>query len=487
MRSIRRHLSHWLLAGMAVMILVCGIGCYDLVRRTLRQRFDDALVDKARAFTTLVEPELAGVEFPLEDTLARMPEFTREEHPEYFELWLGDGVSLHRSPSLRATHLPMRFATMTAPELWDLELSDGRNGRAVGIRFEVRERVPTEVDPAVLDVLRTETGIDSGGIVTLVMARGSEDVDRILATLLLALGVAGGSLLIGTALWVRRVVRTGCRPVLELAQRIETLDVESETPLDTGAEVPAELRAFHRRFQQYRERIASSFAREKRLTSNIAHELRTPIAELRTITELALSWPGDLDLQQKSMAESHAIALQMERLLRTCLRLARLQSGQAPLESEALEVSSLLQRLSRRSLDVLEEKEIRFEAELEPDCICQTDPELLELVLSNLLDNAFQHAPRGTWVHVLARREERGLRIAIANPAEDLAPDELPRLEEPFWHKSSSASHDDHLGLGLAMVRAASRMLGAQFQANLSDGRFETSLHLVNDEQGATG
>ncbi len=478
MKSIRRHLTRWLLLGIAALIIVAGTACHRLVGTLLLDRLDRALVAKARTLGALVEREVFGMEFAFSDDL--MPEFSRTERPEFFQIWLDDGKELARSRRLGNESLPRLAGPPDRPVLHDIVLPDGRSGRAAGVRLPVADRDYRVVDGGedLLREARRRLGVTESDHVTILCAAGTEDVREALAALLAGLVTAGVALLGGAALLVRIVVAAGCRPVRDMAERIERLAPETASPADLDGPCPAELAPIRSSFQACFRRLLESMARERRIVSDIAHELRTPVAELRTVTELARRWRDDRELGDKSLDEAHQIALQMDRLLRTCLRMARLESGQAAVENRPVVLDDLLSALSAQAATVAHERGLTLDPEIAPRCTIRSDPELLELILANLLDNSVRHAPEGTTVRISSSRDNGTVEVLLSNPAPDLTAEDVSRVGEPFWRKEAARSDDRHLGLGVAMVASAARAIGADLGLAVVDGCFEARLRL---------
>lgn len=480
MRSIRRHLTLRLLAGIGVLVVAAGAGGYILVGRILTRHFDEGLVQKVSGLALLVEPEIFGVSFASRDEL--MPEYSRSERPEAFQVWVNDSVLLRRSKSLAGASLPRRAGPRDEPAVFDLELPDGRPARAAGVRFHVApESVANRADAGALREAAAHLGMGPGGDVTIVCARDTLDLARTMRALAWGLLAAGVVLAVGTFLLVRAVVAAGCRPLTDLAARIDGLTPGQTDESMAAGPGPVELEPFRSGFLRFTRRIHESLEREKRLTGNIAHELRTPIAELRTITELARKWPEDGELRAKSLDDAYDIALQMERLLRTCLRLARLQSGLAEIRNDPVDLSRTLDDLCRQNHEFANGRALKLDRDVPPGCSVRSDQELLELILGNLLDNAFHHAPAGTSVRVRAASRDGGVGIAIENPVEGFGEADLVRAGEPFWRKEDGPTGGRHLGLGLATVKAAARTIGADIEFHVRDGCFAASLQVPGD------
>src|SRR2546429_2335065 len=302
MNSIQRRLS--LMLGTICCVLWCAgsLAAYLAVRAGLISEFDLALKTDIQALANMTEQNEAGLKF--DSTGEFMPKFQREDHPDYFQLWEQDGSTLYRSPSLEENRdLPQRFGTLLSPKFWNVVLPDGSNGRAVGIRF-----VPKEDE----DTPRTPGAPPLAKEVTLVGGFHRAELDNrlhYLGTVLLLVGIA---LVAATAVTVNVIVRRGLRPLSTLAQRAETIDASSLQLRFPTENVPLELLPIAQRLNDLLARLEGSFARDRRVSADVAHELRTPIAELRALAEVALKWPEDRQATQYAFQDALAIALQME-------------------------------------------------------------------------------------------------------------------------------------------------------------------------------
>ncbi len=169
------------------------------------------------------------------------------------------------------------------------------------------------------------------------MAHGREELDAFLTSVHLTLALVVLGLLAGTALLVKAVVGIGLSPLDSLANRLEGMDAESlGKPLGqsmTVADAPTELVPMIRHLDGLLARLHESFARERAFSANLAHELRTPLAELRAVTDVALKWPEDSASWLSSCEEIRAIGMQMETVVVNLLALARHEAGQLPVQS----------------------------------------------------------------------------------------------------------------------------------------------------------
>ena len=453
MTSIRRALTVRLAGALLVGLALAGGLLYLLVRKQLTAQFDAALDEKARVLAGLMKQEHDHFELEMDET--PMPEFERPVAPEYFQIWLGDTVFM-RSLSLGGGDLPGLSGELVLP--------DGRAGRMVGRSFVVRvehDEKPLGGAPATA---------------RLVIARASAPLDQALASVRWALGAAGLGLLVFIPLLVAGVVQAKLRPLEQVARQAGEIDARSLDLRFHTVNLPAELLPIATRLNDLLERLGAAFERERRFSADVAHELRTPIAELRALAEVALQFP-EVAASAPHFQDVLGVALQMEKLVTTLLTLARCQAGRQPVSLETVPVGRVL----AEAWAPLAEKARRKNLKVTPaslDALVTTDRLMLSSILGNLLANAVEYAPPGGAVFWEVGSEGGGLEVVVSNTNDGLAAEDLERAFEPFWRKDAARSDGQHGGLGLSLVAAFARLIGAEVQLALAGDQVRARLVL---------
>jgi two-component system sensor histidine kinase QseC len=454
-KSIQHRLIFTVGVAYCLLWSIGGLAVYLVVRAGYVAEFDRVLKANVQALATMTNQKAGQVESDYSQEL--MPGFTHGRHPDYFQLWLPDGSTQKRSPSLASNDLPLRAGTINKPMFWNMTLPDGLPGRAVGIHF-----VPQfdEEEPVTSAAVFTNE-------VTLVVARHRGNLDERLQELGAALLLVGGSMIVATVLIVVIAVRYGLRPLWDLGERAERIDASSLQLRFATEKMPTELLPIAERLNQLLARLEQSFTRERRFSADVAHELRTPIAELRTATEVALKWPEDVEATQNTLQELLAIALQMETIVTGLLALARCEAGQLPVHLEPVSLLPLIEEVFRPLSDKARSRQIVSSVHVKEDACWQADPTLLRAIVKNLVSNAVQYCTSGGTI----RLSVEGDRLSISNTTDDLTADDLPYLFERFWRKDPARSSNLHSGLGLALAKAYATMLGLKLRAELDDSK----------------
>jgi two-component system sensor histidine kinase QseC len=453
MNSIRRQLTRRLLLMLAALLSVGLAVIYFAIWQAVERSFDAAVQARALAVSALTEWEGGKVQFDFS------PDFLRgfgAAHPRsYFELWSAAGEVLARSPSLAGASLPFQTGgTPDRPRIWNAALPNGRPARIAGFTF-----VPAPAD--------TAANAAAGPPVRLVVAVDRVGLNETLEALLATVAGCGAVLFLAVFLVVSRVLRIGLGPLDQLAKQAARIDAGSLASRFPSGGLPVELRPIVDRLNDLLARLEIAFERERRFSADLAHELRTPIAELRSLAECALKWPDARD--PAIDRDALAIATQMEALVTRMLTLARGERGQLAANLEQMDPASLAAVAWQSFGSRAAERDVRVKFDLRPGTVC-ADPVLLRSILANLFENAVEYAPGGGEINVTGMPAANGYVLQVANPAAGLGQEEVKRIFDRFWRREPARSGGEHFGLGLSLACMFASAMGWRLTAEI-DGR----------------
>jgi two-component system sensor histidine kinase QseC len=305
-------------------------------------------------------------------------------------------------------------------------------------------------------------------------------------TLLLSalLGVAA---LVGIAAVavVTMVVRSGLRPLEQVAERAAGIDAGSLNVRFPTDGLPSELRPICQRLNESLERLEGAFKRERRFTADVAHELRTPIAELRALADVALKWPGNPETSAAYFKDAQEIAQQMETIVTTLLALARCQSGSTRVSYREVVLSNVVQEGWNGHAVAAVNRGLTVTFHISPSLVVETDRSMLFSMVANLLSNAVEYTPRGGSIECRAEVSGSEAWLAVSNNTDSLEPDDLPHVFEPFWRKDPARTDSSHSGLGLTLVAAYAEILGGRVEATLRERTLSIAVALPYRTRGS--
>lgn len=494
MSSIRKNLTLNLVIGAVVLLVAAAVSIDYLLGRELRREFDSNLLAKARLLSGLVERERTLIEF---DTVSRfMPEFESTQPLEYYEIRLQQGALIDMSPSFGDTgQTIMNLGGLSGePRFRDVRLPDGRSGRQVSFLFEPRldedfetgEDEPEEEDPA--EASEEEEGGDTEEVilylseaeaaanpeVAITLARGTEELNQLIWITRTILGAAFILLIAGVALLAWMTVRRGLGPLTRLSSEVEELDADRLFMRVSGDQEVEELKPITRQLNDLLDRLDQAFQREKRFSGDVAHELKTPISELRTMSEVGREWADERDMVEGFFGDLVDLADDMERTVTNLLTLAHLDAGNRVVSYESVGLSQLVDAVWKRLENDARHRRIAMDNKIPGDINVKTDRDKLTLILVNVISNAVSYAAKGSTVTVDTMETGGSVRLSITNIATDLTEQDLEVMLERFWRKDQSRTGRGHAGLGLSLVKELAAVLNLQIRSLLDSGSYFT-------------
>lgn len=481
--SIRWKLSVYMLVGTAILLLVAGGMLEFMVRSWLSEELDESLRTKARAFVSLTEQEEDQIEFDFAPDV--MPEFEDDEEPEYYQVWDGDSV-FQRSVSLGAESLLRDEERSLDSRISDVNLPDGRSGRQIQIdfvplfsveddEFESEDSFESEEDgddddleEIAMDPSELSPGTDRR-VVTIVIAKGTETLDEAIGLFRLVLSGVAILLITAIGLMIRIVVPRGLAPLSEVGSQVAALDENSlGKRIDVSSEAE-EIAPLVITLNNLLVRLERAFERERHFSSDVAHELRTPVAELRSLSEVGAKWPDDVESVRQFFRDVQDVSESMEHTINNLLALARCDSGIEEIAEEDVLVGRTIDTLWRKIERSARASQIRLDQRIPADLVVRTDQEKFQLIMMNLLGNAVSYSRPGGTVSCRARNGGNRIALEIENPVVDLTEDDLEAMFDRFWRKDPARTGSDHSGLGLALVRSLSDLLNFDLETSLQD------------------
>ena len=262
------------------------------------------------------------------------------------------------------------------------------------------------------------------------------------------------------------------------AQAVTSNQLEERMPVEA---VPVEMADLAETLNDMLDRLQEDFRRLSEFSSDLAHELRTPISNLLTETQVTLSAKRSNEDYQDVLASNSEELQRLARMVSDMLFLAKTEHGLALPSRETIAVEVEVQTLFDFYEALASDKEMRLE--LIGSGVVSGDRLMLRRALSNLLSNALRHASPGTVVSIEIQSRE-SVEVTVSNRGPGISPEMLPRLFDRFFRVDKSRTHpeSDGAGLGLAITRAIMAAHGGGISVSSKSGVTRFTLSFPKSE-----
>jgi len=241
-----------------------------------------------------------------------------------------------------------------------------------------------------------------------------------------------------------RSVVTPVQVMSQAAQRIADGRYDERVQV-SGAD---ELAGLAERFNQMAEKLDQVESMRRRLIGDISHELRTPLTAIKGSMEGLMD--GVLPANDETFQQIHAEADRLNRLVDDLQELSRVEARAYQLDFRSLDVSSLLQTVTKRLASKAESKRISLDFELTPDLpSVLADEDRAIQVLTNLTGNALQYTPEGGKVTISAKRINGDVQFSVHDTGVGIPPEHLSHIFERFYRVDKSRSRQSGGGTSI--------------------------------------
>jgi two-component system, OmpR family, heavy metal sensor histidine kinase CusS len=263
--------------------------------------------------------------------------------------------------------------------------------------------------------------------------------------------VALGALVAMTLSYV--LVRGALRPLHKITHQANRITMEGLNVRLDATEVSPELRELSLSLNGMFARLKRGFELLSDYTENLAHDLRTPINNLRGQTEVLLSRKRNAEDYQSLLASNLEEYGRLSRMIENILFLARAGNTQIALHRVTLDLHEQLQQVAAYFEGLADESGVSLR--VKASGTIKADAVLFRRAISNLLSNGLRYTPRGGAIELTTAGAHRGTVIDISNPGPGIAPQHLDKIFERFYRGDEARSNSsDSTGLGLAIVRS---------------------------------
>ncbi|MBL8444922.1 MAG: heavy metal sensor histidine kinase [Zoogloeaceae bacterium] len=262
----------------------------------------------------------------------------------------------------------------------------------------------------------------------------------------------------------------GLTPLRNVTAAARDLSAEQLGVRLVKGDAPAEVHDLVEALNGMLDRLESSFQRLRDFSADIAHELRTPVSNLMTQTSVALSQKRSPEEYREVLGSNLEEFERIARMVGDMLLLAQTENSRLPQKPELVVLADEARALAEFYEALADEKGIRLQ--VCGEARVRGDRLMLRRAVSNLLSNALRHTAAGGVVEIEIAEAGGWATLAVRNPGDTIAPDQLARIFERF-HRASPERHrhGEGAGLGLAITRSIVEAHGGRVSAESATGR----------------
>jgi len=433
-RTLRRQLLTWLVAPLIVLWTLSTWIDFEIANRFVRFAYDRALLESALDISRQVKVVDGRVHADLPEVVVQMLR-TRQSGAAYYLVTGPDNEYITGDPDLPSPPDPRSDAVY---------FYDGQHrGKPVSA---VAMPLP----------------IDSGGVAGNVLVRVAEDYGtrtEVARQIMIGMMIPQGVLIVLAALAVWYAIGRGLAPLNSLQREISARSHRDLSAL-SAEQAPREVRPLIQAMNDLLGRLSKALASQQRLIGNAAHQLRTPIAGIKTQTELALR-QARVSETRETLQRLQAATEQATRMINQLLALARAEpGGEGAHTRERLDLAVL----ARDTTSEWVPRAIARDIDLGLDSTdaaapVEGDPFLLREMLNNLLDNALSYTQRGGRVTVRVTPDANRIVLSVEDNGPGVPEAERDRVFERFYRVLGTGV--EGCGLGLAIVQEIAQRHGA--------------------------
>jgi two-component system heavy metal sensor histidine kinase CusS len=266
---------------------------------------------------------------------------------------------------------------------------------------------------------------------------------------LLIMVLAVGALISG--LIAISVTRGGLQPLRQMTESVARI---TPTRLDerlTPTKWPQELQPLATAFDEMLNRLENSFTRLSQFSADLAHELRTPVANILGESQVALTRVRTADEYRGVVESTVAECERLAGIVDNLLFLARAEAPDRQIQVSTFDGRAAIEKIAAYYQTLAEDRHVGIRCSGQSQVIA--DPSMFERALNNLVDNALRFTPEGGEIHISIETNKAQTSVSVSDNGSGIASEHLPRVFDRFY-RADAARSSGGSGLGLSLVKS---------------------------------
>jgi signal transduction histidine kinase len=448
--AYKERIARRLILVTAMIILVVFAVIYLVANLTVIRTIDRELgleTDKHKGEIFMVNGE---IRFLHKNEWQEMEHSQIQLNPIFIEIVDLEGKSMDRSPNLRENHLSFSPEKSARKEAWTLKIGAS----------EVRQ----------MQIPLFNAGKHEG---YLLLAKSFEDSRELLNNLRNVLLILYPIILLSLFLTMRYLAGKSIEPIQAIIRKTNQITQSNLNERVPEAEPNDEIGQLTRSINELLQRLESSLIREKQFTSDASHELRTPLSVLRGTLEVLIRKPRNSEEYVEKIKTALSSIDRMSATIDQLLALAREEKGKNLVKEELELITFLEEIVDQTALE--HSRKITFQSQSGIPIYVKVNEKSLQMILSNLIQNAIKYSAAESEVLVKTGVENRIPFIAICDQGTGISAAHLERIFDPFFREKEVV---DQLipgtGLGLAIVKKLAQESGIKITVSSEKGQGST-------------
>ena len=266
------------------------------------------------------------------------------------------------------------------------------------------------------------------------------------------------------------IARQGIRPVQEIAATVRRIGSSTLDERVGTAGLQDELLTLASTFNDMLDRLEDAFARLAQFSSDIAHELRTPINNIRGEVEVALSKARTPEEYREVLGSALEECLRLSRMIDSLLFLARAENPEMQIRREPLDVGNELSAVREFYEAAASESGVSIDCAAPGGITVPVDRTLFQRAMGNLIENSLAHTRQGGHIRMEADRENGSLLVSVRDDGCGIPAEHLSRVFDRFYRVDAARERNGGTGLGLAIVKTVTALHGGEARIESAPG-----------------